>query len=85
MSKKKNKFDLFDETMKIGTVSTGTMIIGSMPGLLSRSMPGTETTANNIMSKTSRPLGLLPVIQGTSSVFNSIGMLTDIEKKCKRR
>ena len=83
MSKKK-KFDLFDETMKIGTVSTGTMMVGSMPRMLSRSMPGTESTANNIMNKTSGSLSMLPVIQGTSSVFGSLRLLEDQQHKIKK-
>lgn len=81
---KKKKFDLMDETMQIGKISTGTMIAGSMPGLLSSNLPGTQNTANKISTVTSKPLSLLPTIQATSSVFGSLRLLEDQQQKIKK-
>ena len=82
---KKKKFNPFDETIKIGQVSAGTMIAGGMPGMLSKHMPGTQPTADRISNATGRVLPILPLTQGVSSVFGSLGNLQGIEKKIKKK
>jgi len=83
--KKKYGFDPLDETIKIGQVSAGTMIVSGLPGMMSKSLPGTTQTASKIGSMTSSSLSLLPRIQGMSAVFGSLSMLDNQIKKPKRR
>ena len=84
-NKKGYGFDPLEETLKIGRVSTGTMIVGGLPGMMSKSLPETSQTASKISSATSGSLSLLPRVQGMSSVFSSLSMLDDQIKKPKRR
>ena len=84
MSRKKKKYDLFDETMKVGTVSAGSMFAVGMPGLIGSRLPGTCNVSRGI-SKTSSSLSVLPTIQSTSSVFSGLGMLEDVAKKSKKK
>ena len=84
MSKKKKEYDMFDETMKVGTVSAGSMFAVSMPGMIGDRLPGTCHVRSGI-SKASRPLSILPTIQSTSSVFGGLGMLQDVAKKTKKK
>lgn len=84
MSRKKKKYDLFDETMKVGTVSAGSMFAAGMPGLIGNRLPGTCNVSRGI-SKASKPLSMLPTIQSTSSVFGGLGMLEDVAKKSKKK
>jgi len=81
---KKKKFDPFDETLKVGTLSAGTVLAGGMPYMIGKNLPGTSGVASSI-SHASRPLGLLPVMQGTSSVFGSLRYLQDSVKDKKKR
>ena len=83
--KKKYGFDPLDETLKIGQVSAGSMIVSGLPGMMSKSLPGTTQTASKINSMTSSSLSLLPRVQGMSAVFGSLNMLNDQIKKPKRR
>lgn len=81
MSKKK-RYDPLDETLKIGATSAAGVFAVGMPGMMSRQMPGTCGTAANIAKSAGRPIGLLPTIQGTGSVF---GGLRELERTVKKR
>lgn len=85
MSCKKKKYDLFDETMKIGKISAGSMVAGALPGMMSSGLPGTQETADKISSVAGKTLPMLPRIQGMRSAFGSMSMLQEVEKKAKRR
>jgi hypothetical protein len=81
----KKKFNPLDETLKLGQIGAGTMMAGSMPHIIGKSLPGTSSTASRIGSATGKVLPLLPMTQGISSVFGSLGNLQDIEKKIKKK
>jgi len=84
MKKQRYGFDPLDETLKIGQLSAGSMIVSGLPGMMSKSLPGTTQTASNISSMTSNSLSLLPRVQGISAVFGSLNMLDDQIKKKRR-
>lgn len=82
---KRRKKDLLDTTLDIGAVSAGTVFAGGMPHLMSRSMPGTESLAGTIGTRTSSSLALIPTTMGVGAAFGSMGMLRDVQKKAKRK
>lgn len=82
---KKKKFNPMDETIKLGQVSAGTMVVGGIPSMLSPSLPGSETTATKINSMSGKTLPLIPMMQGAKVAFGSLGSLQDVERKIKRR
>jgi len=85
MKKKNKKFNPLDETLKLGQVGVGTMMAGSMPHIIGKSLPGTSSTASRIGSATGKVLPILPVTQGIHSVFGGLGSLHDVEKKIKKK
>jgi len=85
MKKKNKKFDPLDETLKLGQLSVGTMMAGSMPHMIGKNLPGTSSTASRIGNVTGKVLPIIPVTQGVSSVFGSLGSLQNVEKKIKKK
>ena len=86
MGKKKEKgFDPLDETLKFGQVSAGTMLVGGMPHMIGKSLPGTSGMADRISNVSGRVLPVFPVMQGTHSVFGSLRYLEDTVKNKKKR
>jgi len=85
MSKKSKKFDPLDETLKLGQIGAGTVIVGSMPFMIGKNLPGTEATATRIGTASGRVLPIIPVTQGISSVFGSLGSLQDAVKKPNKK
>lgn len=76
---KKKKFDPLDEVLNIGSVSAGTMFVGSLPGLID------SPISDKVSSSMGKTLPLLPMMSGVGSVFRSMDNLMDVEKKTKRR
>ena len=80
MVKRKSKgFDPLDEVFKVGSVSAGTMFVGSLPGLIDSPI---SDRVSGVMGKT---LPILPLTSGVGSVFRSMDNLMGIEKKIKKR
>lgn len=77
MSKKK-VFDPLDEAIGLGAISGGTLLVGSLPGMLDNPISGRVSSA---MGKT---LPLLPMTYGVGSVFRSMDRLVDVERKSKK-
>ena len=78
MSKKKKGYDPLDDVLNLGAVSGGSMIVGSMPGMIDSPI---SDRVSGAMGKT---LPLLPLTVGVGSVFCSMGNLVDVERKIKK-
>jgi len=85
MKNKKKGFNPFDETMKLGQLSAGTVIAGGIPSMIGKHLPGSETTTSKINNMAGKTLPLIPMMHGTKTVFGSMGMLQDVERKAKRK
>lgn len=83
MRQKKEKYDLFDETMKVGTVSAGSMFAVGMPNMIGGKLPGTCNVSKGI-SHASKSISVLPTIQGASSIFGGLRMLEKTDKKNRK-
>jgi len=85
MKKKKKGFDPLDETLKLGQLGAGTVIAGGMPSMIGKNLPGTSTTLSKINATSGKVLPIIPMMHGTKTVFGSMGMLQDVERKAKRK
>ena len=78
MSKKKKGYDPLDDVLNLGAVSGGSMIVGSLPGMINSPI---SDRVSGAMGKT---LPILPLTVGVGSVFRSMGNLVDVERKIKK-
>ena len=77
--KKKKGFDPVDEVLNLGVISGGSMMVGSLPGLIDTPI------SDRVSSAMGKTLPLLPTMYGAGSVFRSMNSLLDLEKKIKKR
>lgn len=80
--KKKKGFDPFEAVVKHGKLTAGTIGVMGVTGRMADVMPSPQSA--KIVSGMDT-LKVLPTVHAAGITMGSLGMLSDVEKKAKRR